>query len=497
MRLVLFFAVALIFSGCLARSGDDGEPSSGGENAGAGSSAGGSSTSGGGADGGGTSSSGGSAIDPTKDDCPPFTKTVGVFNLGKAEELLELEGVTTLDGSLHVGWVLEDFSGLSCLTEITGNLTIKGATDLRSLAGLERLRTLGGTLLVGESCPHEGAGFACEAINAIEDLSLPALQKAGKLHIQYNPELVDVSFPSLESTESIYFGLNPKLAEVHFGSLRETEELMMLSLPALAEVTAPALSRVPSIHVESTGIGRIDFLSGVELHDVILVGNTALASVAPLAGTTELNALAIRDSEVMTDLDGLQDLKVATEGIGMSWNTALTSLEALENLERVGGLSLSTLPLLEDLSGLENLRTIDGRLSISDIDELRSLDGLHPDIQVGELSIGGNPELKSLEGLESLAVVPGLVYVARNSALVDLSGLDNLTSVGRLLLSSNGGLTSLAALGALTEVSEEFRIESCPLVPTCEVDRLLDRLDAPPMEVWLGATDDDASCDAP
>lgn len=500
MRSALWLIVPALLGGCLGRSGDskdgsevvdDGgggaKPSSGGQDSGGGSSSGGLPGSGGDGSGG----AGGS-----KDDCPPLTKTVSVFNLGKAEELLELEGVTVLEGSLHVGWVLEDFSGLSCLTEITGNLTIKGATDLSSLAGLENLRSIGGTLRIGDSCPGEGSGYDCAAINAVEEVSLPGLKTAGKIFMHYNPELVLVSFPSLESVESIYFGPSPKLAEVHFGALTETEELTMLALPALTEVTAPALSRLDSVHVEDTGISRIDFLSGAELKDVILVGNPGLVSVAPLAGTTQLNSLAIRGSEVMTDLDGLQDLEVATEGIGMSWNTALTSIEALGSLRHVGGLSLSTLPLLESLSGLQNLETIDGRLGISNIDNLSSLEGLHPDIQVGELSIRDNPLLTSLEGFEHLDVL-GLLAISGNHALVDLTGLNNVTSVDQLHISSNAGLSSLTGLESLQEVTSVFQVESCPLLPTCQVHRLLDELDPQPETIWLGPTDDEATCDEP
>src|SRR5690606_30692195 len=119
MRLVSWLVVPVLLCGCLGRSGNGkdgsevggdgragGEQASGGADSGAESSAGGVSGSGTGANRDGTSSSGGTGGGTAEHDCPLLTKTVEVFNLGNAEELLELEGVTTLDGDLHVGWVL-------------------------------------------------------------------------------------------------------------------------------------------------------------------------------------------------------------------------------------------------------------------------------------------------------------------------------------------------------------------------------------------------------
>lgn len=453
-----------------------------------------------GATGDGTSTTGGDGTESVPvPGCPPLTLAQTLVEVSEAEDLLVLDGVTKLEGSLTIGsqiegTTIESLAGLSCLTEVTGDISIKGATRLKNLDGLDHLKTLRG-LNIGNRCPGEGAGYECGVVNALTNITFPALETALRIDVVDNPSLIEVSFPALTSAESIYFGPSPILEAVQLASLVEVPELTFLGLPALSTVTAPELARASDVHLENTGIAEIDFLAGGDFEQVFLLGNLGLSSVAPLEGTTRLKSLVIADSEVLTDLEGLEGLERVEGGLRLYRNRALASLDALRRLTRVGVLHLEEIDLLTDLSGLEALESID-RLDIYYCDSLTSLDGLHPAFTARGVALDGNPQLTDLSALSHLRALPDFLLLSRNSAMTSLSGLEGVESVGTLAITYNEALTSVSALDSLISVEGEFKIMDNPNLPTCEAEGLVARLDSssPPSGVFVSSNDDDGTC---
>jgi len=453
-----------------------------------------------GATGDGRSTTGGDGTESESEpDCPPVTLAQTLVEVSVPEDLLVLEGVTRLEGSLTIGsqsegTTIESLAGLSCLTEVTGDISIKGATRLKNLDGLDHLRTLKG-LSIGNRCPGEGAGYECGIVNALTDITFPALETALWIGVVDNPSLIEVSFPALTSAESIYFGPSPMLEAVELASLVEVPELTFYGLPALSTVTAPELVRAPDVHLEDTGIAEIDFLAGGELGGVYLMGNLRLSSVAPLAGTTHLKSLVITDSEVLTDLEGLEGLERVEGGLRLYRNRALASLDALRRLTHVGVLHFEEMDLLTDLSGLEALESVDG-LGIYYCDSLTSLDGLHPAFTARGIGLDGNPQLAELSALSHLRALPDFLILSRNSAMTSLSGLEGVESVGTLAITYNEALTSVSALDSLVSVEGDLKIMDNPNLPTCEAEGLVARLDSssPPSGVFVSSNDDDGTC---
>lgn len=92
-------------------------------------------------------------------------------------------------GGLEPSCSVKDLSRPSCFQETTENLTIRGARELKSLSGLERLTKIGGMHVIGERCEREGNGYTREAIDALQTFPLPALRTVKSIYMRAKPYL--------------------------------------------------------------------------------------------------------------------------------------------------------------------------------------------------------------------------------------------------------------------------------------------------------------------
>src|SRR6185436_5121589 len=88
--------------------------------------------------------------------------------LEQQSDISALRGVRRLEGSLYVSRDASDLSALECLTEITGDLQIFEAPKLETLTGLEKLRTVGGSVHIGGGC-SSGSG-ECEGNSSLRSI---------------------------------------------------------------------------------------------------------------------------------------------------------------------------------------------------------------------------------------------------------------------------------------------------------------------------------------
>ncbi len=206
-----------------------------------------------------------------------------------------------------------------------------------------------------------------------------------------------------------------------------------------------------------------------------LKNNDALASIAALSGLTEapfsFPAILIDNNDALTTLNGLQG-RTNTVRLYVWGNAVLGSLTGLENLTQAYQVTINFNAALTSLSALQNcavteLLAVVGNTSLTSLNGLNSVTTLNGPFPVGDaLLINQNPALTSLNGLNNLTQARG-VQIQDNAALTSLTGLDNLTQIfglinGNLTIRFNNALTSLDGLGSLNSIEKELIIEENP-----------------------------------
>lgn len=176
------------------------------------------------------------------------------------------------------------------------------------------------------------------------------------------------------------------------------------------------------------------------------------------------------------EVDGLHGLEVVAGSVSWVANQELRNLDGLGDLVSIGeGLWIQTHGKLTDIDGFDQLTTVNA------VDPERGLD------------ITTNPALLSISGFNSLTEPPKRLMIARNEALGSISGFRSLTTTGSLEISENASLTTLSGFDGLTHVTGSLSISGNPNLPTCEAQRLADRVVA--AEVFIEGNNDSLTCD--
>ncbi len=93
-------------------------------------------------------------------------------------------------------------------------------------------------------------------------------------------------------------------------------------------------------------------LSGAELS---ITGNSSLASLSALSGINELKSLYISGQNLITSLDGLEEVELIEEYLYITNNNRLISINELSNLKSANKINICENTLLDNLDGLENI----------------------------------------------------------------------------------------------------------------------------------------------
>ena len=139
----------------------------------------------------------------------------------------------------------------------------------------------------------------------------------------------------------------------------------------------------------------------------------------------------------------------------MAGGSNISNLEGLNTLKVIGGyLVITDNYELSSLSGLDSLTTIGGELMICQNQPLSNFIGLgNLDSIGGDLSICGNWFLTNLIGLDSLSFIGGDIRFHNNDMLLSLSGLENVHSIGgSISLSDNNSILSLDGLNNISTI---------------------------------------------
>lgn len=158
----------------------------------------------------------------------------------------------------------------------------------------------------------------------------------------------------------------------------------------------------------------------------------------------------------ITDLSGLEGLRIIDEAVEINRNTLLISLQGLHNVKSAERLFIENNKLLTSLEGLNSFEDLiesemRGSLGvlINNNESLLSLQGLGSLRNAYSIGINGNTNLISLSGLESIQTLQYFTLTGSHK-LTSLTGLDNLKECEVINIHQNSNLQSILSLASLT-----------------------------------------------
>ena len=379
-------------------------------------------------------------------------------NLGGLSKLTVVPGGVYINGNPRLSEL-----GLSGLAEVQGDIELIGNAGVgrMSLAGLEALSTVGGSLTIKDN----RLLYSLDGLTSLEMVG-------GSFVLQGNPSLPDVhGLLALASVAG-------DLSATGNGALRDCS----------------GLSTVLGWGAESSGVGggsSISNASGCSSVDEVLSFSGTLAARPSYCVTPEKTVLTTK-AEVDTfqevygpcdttlyglrigNLDdsygaGYSVDRCESVSLGYSGNSSraaclnarIFDLGGLSGLNHIqGAFEFRGNPHVTDASGLSLLERVDGDVHLSDNDALESWgDGLSKLAEVsGSLYVSGNAKLTSL----LLGHLPGVgdkVDINNNDALseIDLTGITSLTT---LLLTANNSLVDVSGFANLGSLSDSLYVRN-------------------------------------
>ncbi|NOK14632.1 DUF7151 family protein [Corallococcus exercitus] len=392
----------------------------------------------------------------------------GTYVVASPTDLVALEGVTHLRGTLTFSAPTLTDASLPSLAVIQGSLTAEGNSSLRRLS-LPALRFVGGDVAVRSNARLDAL--------ALGGTSGAVLWVERSLFVEDNPMLPTLAgLAAVQPRDSIFLRANNAMVEPG-------------PLPRVVVLQGSLVIE------DNLRMDRTPFVNLARVHgDVRLAGNAGMPAPSGL--------------ENLTHVDGTLELRE---------NTALEVLHPLARLGSVGELNLIGNPRLTDTSGFTRL-SYAGRIFIQGNKELVSAGNMPVLEQVTQgfsvryneklqrvhrlpalrsassVSATGNPVLTSLEGFNQLIRLTTLEALG-NAALTSLGDLALLRELDVLNLQGNAALTRFD-LPELARVSGAFVVVDNAMLPTCRATALAASVfqGDPAAGVNIRDNDDAATC---
>ncbi|GMU04689.1 hypothetical protein ASNO1_09410 [Corallococcus caeni] len=392
----------------------------------------------------------------------------GSFVIADPVDLVALEGVTHLRGTLTFSAPTLTDASLPSLAVIQGSLTAEGNSSLRRLS-LPALRFVGGDVAVRSNARLDAL--------ALGGASGAVLWVERSLFVEDNPMLPTLAgLAAVQPRDSIFLRANNAMVEpgplprvvVLQGSLVIKDNLRMDRTPFVN------LARVHG-DVRLTGNAGMPAPSGLEKLTRVdgtleLRENSALEVLHPLAGLGSVGELHLIGNPRLTDTSGFTRLSYAGR-IFIQGNKDLVSA--------------GNMPVLEQVTQDFNVRYNEKLQRVHRLPLLKS---------VSAVVAAGNPVLTSLEGFSQLTRLNTLESLG-NAALMSLGDLTLLRELDFLSLQGNAALTGFG-LPELARVSGAFVVVDNAKLPTCQATALLASVfqGDPVTGVNIGGNDDAATC---
>jgi hypothetical protein len=162
-----------------------------------------------------------------------------VVVIASQADVARWSGCAMLGGMIVRTGAALDVSGLRALTAITGDLVI-GPTVAVTAISLGALRTVGGAVRV------VGNG-------QLQGLSLPQLERVGRIEIDGNPVLITAALPRLESVRgALRITDNAALEAVDLSALAAVDgDVVVSGAPTLTLIDVPALAHAAAVELDA------------------------------------------------------------------------------------------------------------------------------------------------------------------------------------------------------------------------------------------------------
>jgi hypothetical protein len=314
----------------------------------------------------------------------------------------------------------------------------------------------------------------------------------------------EASFPNLlEVAGDLLVAADIEAPSLHLvaGSVVVRGEATAVSLPSLRR--AETLAVFGNSALTLVDFPRLTQLSGsMEVRD-----NPALEELRNLNALVEVGGdLVIARNRALNDLDGFHVLGAVGGSLIIEDNDAVESFYGFQGLETVGEhLSVSGNDQFERLGAFQDLVEVGGRLdvernaSLHTIDTFPWLEEVGAVLVVGEgaLTLEENPLLDLITpgSFGSLHRANGLI-IRGNPSLRTLVGFSSVQEVsGDFILSENNVLDLVCAFSELTYIGGEFQMISAPELPTCNAERVRERVVTVFGNSTIFGTDDLGTCE--
>jgi surface protein len=268
-------------------------------------------------------------------------------------------GCTTWNGNIRIGAnstgytccsPINDLSGMSQLTSVTGYLRINGCTTLQDFDGLENLTSVGGE-------------FYCHRCDKLNDISqLSNLQNVGNRIGFERSDLTSLNgLQNITSLGGLYLsnydgvslnGLNPNLTSLPNG-------ITLLFNGVLSDISALSnITSVGDLNINThSNLNNISALSNLNTVNGNLILSGFPAPLSPLSGISgnissfSLNNLSGTDLSFLFNITGITNTQ-ATNFITNFSN--LISMNGLQNITSTTWYVIQNNPLVSDISALDN-----------------------------------------------------------------------------------------------------------------------------------------------
>ena len=191
--------------------------------------------------------------------------------------------------------------------------------------------------------------------------------------------------------------------------------------------------------IEETNISDLTGLESLKIvgGDLLIFGNQELQNLEGLNNLEEIvKSLSVYHCSSLSSLSGLDSLSQIGSDLHLRFATVLTDMSSLQKLENINGsIVLQGLDSLRSLQGLDSIKNIgtaddnfSGLLGIVDCHSLENLNHLSGLKSLSNLQIWDNGQLKTLSGLQNLDTIRTELSILQNPALENLDALSNVSS---------------------------------------------------------------------
>ena len=187
--------------------------------------------------------------------------------------------------------------------------------------------------------------------------------------------------------------------------------------------------------------------------DLEILNNPLIASLEGLEKLSIIGGdLEIGENNNLINFEGLNILQSVWGDISIHHNHSLINLNGLEGLTHINDdLLIENNDMLTDFFGLHHVTSVGGNLTIEDNNALINLTGLDSLSLIGnDFNVFGNTQLTGLEGVDNLNAIGGSLVIRKTEMLTNLSGLENLNYVDDIDFYYNQDLENLEGLEGLT-----------------------------------------------